>query len=194
MFIFIQAIGIVAMIFPALSFQQKTQKRILLFQLIGNSLFFVQYLLLNSYVGAFLNLIAIIRALVYSQMGKRKWADSILWLYLFLLLTVATYVLTFTVFGTERTTFNYIVELMPVIGISIQHFGFRMKEASKVRLMYLFSAPLWVAYASIRMSIGGILVDSINIVSIIIGMIRLDRKKEVKTEIEEKSENQNDTK
>ena len=177
MYIFIQAIGIIAMIFPALSFQQKTQRRIVIFQLIGTAFFFVHYLLLNSIVGAFLNIIAFTRAIIYSQIGKKKWAYSLFWPLLFLALSILTYVLTFTVFNTEKTPVNFIVESLPVIGLSIQHFGFRMKDAYKVRVMYLISAPLWVAYAAIKSSIGGILVDSINIVSIIIGIIRLDIKK-----------------
>ena len=82
---------------------------------------------------------------------------------------------------------------MPVAGTTIQHFGFSMKDASKVRLMYLFSAPLWVAYAAIRMSIGGILVDSINIVSIIVGIIRLDLKKKKPADNAIGTENNTDT-
>ena len=177
MYIFIQAVGIMAMIFPAMSFQQKTQRKILIFQVIGAALFFLHYLLLNSFVGAFLNVIAFTRAIIYSQIGKRKWAYSLFFPLLFLFLSIATYVLTFTVFNTEKTTYNLIVESLPVIGLSIQHFGFRMKDAFKVRVMYLISAPLWVAYAAFHASIGGILVDSINIVSIIIGIIRLDVRK-----------------
>ena len=89
---------------------------------------------------------------------------------------MVSYALTFTVFNMERTAFNLIVETLPVVGISIQTVGFRMKNPFKVRCMYLVSAPFWIVYASIRVAIGGILVDSINIISIIIGIVRIDIK------------------
>lgn len=176
MYILVQILGVLAMIFPIMSFQQKTQKKILFFQIIGNVLFFFHYYLLNAMVGAFLNVIAMLRACVFSQRGTRKWADSVIWIYIFILLGMVSYALTFTVFNMERTAFNLIVETLPVVGISIQTVGFRMKDPFKVRCMYLVSAPFWIVYASIRVAIGGILVDSINIISIIIGIVRIDIK------------------
>ena len=47
-----QAVGIAAMVFNILSFQQKTRSRVIAFQLVGGSLFCINFLMLGAYVGA----------------------------------------------------------------------------------------------------------------------------------------------
>ena len=127
-------------------------------------------------MGAILNFIAIIRTLVYSQRDKKRWTDSVFWVYFFTLLSVFSYFMTFTIFNMEPTTFNFIVEMLPVVGMTVHNVGFRMKNPFKVRLFYFIGTPLWITYAAIRASIGGVLVDTFNIISIIIGFVRIDMR------------------
>lgn len=127
-------------------------------------------------MGAILNFIAIIRTLIYSQRDKKRWTDSVFWVYFFNLLSVFSYFMTFTIFNMKPTTFNFIVEMLPVVGMTVHNVGFRMKSPFKVRLFYLIGTPLWITYAAIRASIGGVLVDTFNIISIIIGFVRIDMR------------------
>ena len=170
-----QAIGIVAMAFNILSYQQKTPKRVITFQLFGSALFAVNYLLIGAPVGMCMNIIGILRAVVYSNREKFR-ADRVAWLLLFIALFASSYLLSFTVFGMEFTLRNSILELLPVIGMSATTISFRLQNAATIRKFGLISFPCWVTYNAVSGSIGGVICELFSICSIIIGLIRYDRK------------------
>ena len=56
-------------------------------------------------------------------------------------------------------------------------FAGRCREASKVRLLTLLNSPFWFTYNLISGSLPGVMTEILISGSIIIGMIRLDRRK-----------------
>ena len=172
-----QIIGIAAMAFNILSYQQKKQKTVIAFQLVGGALFTINYLMLGAVVGGIMNFIAVIRALVYMNKEKLK-SDRFIWLLGFVLIYVVTYICNFTILGTKPTAFNLIIEVLPVIGMTATNVGFRMKNASDVRKCGLVASPCWLVYNVAVFSVGAIICEVLSLISIVTGMIRLDRKKE----------------
>ena len=171
-----QALSIVGMACNVLSFQQKTQKRVIACQLVGAAMFTASYLLLGAYVGALLNFVAIIRAIVY--MNKEKFrSEHISWLIGFTCVYLLSYVLTFTIFGKELTPLNAVVEFLPIIGMFATTVSFRLKDAASVRKLGLISVPSWFTYNIFNFSIGGLICEIFCCCSILIGMFRLDRKR-----------------
>lgn len=172
-----QILGIIAMGIALLSFQQKTQKKIVLFQLCSTTLFALHFSLLGAATGALLNFLGAFRALIYSNRGK-KWADHWSWLLLFSLLPFCIYGMSFSFFDIAPTLGNLILELLPTLGMIATTISFRMKKAAQVRLFSLISSPLWLIYNCFNFTIGGILTESFALLSIFIGILRLDIKKE----------------
>ena len=171
-----QAIGIIAMVMNVLSFQQKTQRGIIFFLLCGGALFTINFIMLDALVGGLLNLVGVIRGLIY--LNKEKFhADHPLWIVGFSLAYIATYVLTFTVFDKEPSTYNLIVEMLPVIGMIIGTISFSMKNAKGVRLLSLIGSPFWLAYNIFSGAIGAIACEIFAEISIVIGMLRYDIKR-----------------
>ena len=168
-----QCIGIVAMAFNILSYQMKASRRVVIMQLFGGALFSVNFFMLGAYVGAILNLVATFRAIVYSNREKFK-AGSIYWLILFIILYIASYALSFTVFGRELTPYNTIIELLPVIAMTATTLGFRSDKASVIRKFSLISSPCWLIYNIAFFSVGAIICEAVSIVSIIVGIFRHD--------------------
>lgn len=171
-----QAIGIVAMAFNILSYQNKNQKTVIAFQFFGSALFALSFLMLGAIIGGILNFIGIIRALVFMNKEKLH-ADKPIWLWGFIAAYLVTYVLTFTVFGQEVTPVKLLIEALPVIGMTALTIGFRMTDAKAVRCMGLISSPSWLIYNIASGSIGAIACEVITLASILIGMLRHDRKK-----------------
>jgi hypothetical protein len=159
-----------------LSYQQKTQKGVLCFQLMGGALFCINFFMLGAIIGGLLNAIAFVRAILFIFKDKLH-TDNNYWFVGFIVVFIICYALTFTVFQKEPTPINFIIELLPVIGMVALTVGFRMKEAKHVRLCGLVSSPAWLIYNIIAFSIGAIVCEAISIVSIIVGLIRLDKKK-----------------
>lgn len=179
--IFAQIIGIFAMAFNIFSYQQKQQRSVIAFQLIGSTLFTIHFFTLKAYIGGLLNAIGIVRAIVYLKKDLFK-SDNVLWLIGFEILYAASYVLTFTVFGTQLTPINAIIELLPVIGMTATTFAFRSKSSKTTRILGLISSPSWLIYNILAFAIGAICCEIFSLISIIVGIIRLDSKKETKDE------------
>ena len=172
-----QAIGIVAMVFNILSYQGKKQKTVITLQLFGGLLFAVNFWMIGAKVGGILNVIAVIRALIFLFKDKLK-AESVFWLIGFILSYIVVYILTFTTFGTEFTPWTLIRELLPVIGMTALSVGFRLKDAANIRKCGLVSSPAWLVYNLAVGSWGAIICEALTLISIFVGMFRHDKKPE----------------
>lgn len=173
---FAQAVGIVAMLFSVISFQQKSRRNILILQICGTVLFFVNFLLLEQYIAAILNLLGCIRYILFLQKEKLH-TDNNLWLGIFTAAYVGAYVLSFTVFGEEPTLPNLLLQILPVMGMIFGHLAFRSSEPAKIRRISLLASVSWLTFNAIVVAIGAILCEAFNLVSIFIAMARFDRKK-----------------
>ncbi len=170
-----QAIGIAAMIFNILMFQNKTSKGAIAFQLIGASLFAVNFFMLGATVGALMNIIAVVRNLVFLYRERLR-ADHPLWLVAFIAMYLGAYVLTFTVFGKQWTLTSSLLELLPVVAMTAATISYRHTDAAVIRRYGLIVSPAWLVYNCVNVAIGAIVCESLSIASIIIGMLRLDRE------------------
>jgi len=162
-----QLVGIAAMAFNILSYQQKTRTRAIGFQLFGSALFAVNYFLLGAVVGGILNLVGTVRAAVFLNREKFR-ADRIGWLIGFTVVYLLSYLL---------TVFNLIVEFLPVVGMTATTISFRLQDAGDIRKFGLISSPSWLVYNIVNFSIGAICCEVLSLGSILIGMLRLDGKK-----------------
>ena len=169
-----QIIGIAAMVFNILSYQQKTRAAAISFQLVGASLFAVNFFLLDAVVGGLLNVIGAIRSIVFLNKEKLH-ANHPAWFIGFTAAYLASYILTFTLFSKEPTAFNLIIEFLPVIGMVALTISYRLSDAKSIRRFGLISSPSWLIYNIVNLSIGAIICEVLSLCSILIGIFRLDR-------------------
>ncbi len=170
-----QVISILAMFFNIISYQQKSHVRIMACQMIGCVLFGTSYFMLGATIGGILNIVGILRSVIFI-FKERFRSDKPAWLVIFIGLYITSYLLVFTVFGKEWTVFAAISELLPVIAMTALTIAFRLTDARTIRVFGLIASPCWLLYNIISMSIGAIICEVLSLVSIIIGMIRLDKK------------------
>ena len=171
-----QALSIAGLLCIVASYQQKKKSTLILCQLAGGALFGIHYLMMGAYAGFLLNVIAVVRALVFYKENLPKRAGDIL-VYLFHCLCMVAYVLTFTLFGTEPTTGNLVLELLPVIGMFSLSTSFNMDGAKEIRMLGMVSSVGWLIYNIAHLSIGGVACEGMCLVSIILGILRYDLKK-----------------
>lgn len=168
-----QAIGIVAMTTNIVAYQFKSKKSILLCMFAGSALFAVNMFMLGAVMGGIMNILGVARSLVYmnkERLGKHVVLANILFLCAYAL----SYVLTFTLIGTEPTLKNLIVELLPVIGMSVMTLAFSGDNSRVIRRVGLINSPCWLVYNIFNYAIGGILCETFGLVSIISSIIRID--------------------
>ena len=128
-----------------------------------------------------MNAIAVFRAIIYLFKDKFK-ATHTAWLIFFFCIFVISYILTFTVFGKERTLFNFLIELLPIIGMVAQTIGYKLQNAKMMRRLGFISSPCWLIYNINASAVGAIICECFTICSIIIGIIKHDIKREEKVE------------
>ena len=174
--IFAQAVGIVAMFFFVFSYQQKKAKSIITWQMIGTLLFTINFFMLGEYLGAILNFIGFVRAVLFLKKEKLH-TDSVAWLIGFTVAYLGAYALTFTVFGTEPTLPNFILQCCPVLGMFFQHLGLRNEDTRKIRALCLVGSVAWLIFNCFAFAIGAILCETFNIISIIVAFIRFGKEK-----------------
>ena len=170
-----QIIGIFAMVANVAAYQFKNRRNVILCQLVGSVLFAVNMFMLDALMGGLLNIVGIMRAIVYINKDRLKIPVKLV-NGIFMALYLASYILVFAAFGKEPTSFNLLIEILPLIGMGAMTVGLSMKDSKAIRVCGFINSPCWLIYNSLVFSLGGILCEVFGIVSVITAYIRLDMK------------------
>ena len=161
-------VGVAALIVALTSFQMNVPKKMVFLQLVSSTLFTIHFGMLKAVTGAAINIMSVVRAIIYAQTDK-KWAMHPVWTFVFVAVSFLI-----AVFFWEGW-----ISLLPVLGAVCYTISFRMKTSKMVRLVSLPSSPCWIIYNGIKGSLPGVITECYVIISILIGMLRYDRKKEI---------------
>ncbi|MBQ6931548.1 MAG: YgjV family protein [Clostridia bacterium] len=162
-----QIIGFVAMGIIVFSYQQKSHKNILTFQMVSGLLFTVHYLFLGAYTGCISNLIGAGRSAIYANRGKNSFCSAKLWPVIFSIV--------FIVSGIP--TWLNIFSVFPMIAMVVSSVVLWIDSPKINRAFSIPTSACWLIYNIANLSYAGIATEIFVLSSIIIGMIRLDRKK-----------------
>lgn len=153
------------MVFVILSFQSRRLKGILFFQILGNAAFIVQYIFLRAYIGSVINFLGLLRNFFFMNMAK-SWASKKIWLY--------TYILIFIVAGI--ISWVNIYSILPMMGLIISTFAYRLKNERKVRILLIPSMILGLLYNIAVLSFAGIISQVFILASLWISISRYNKK------------------
>lgn len=156
-----QSLSVIGVIFGFISFQMKTDKEVLTLQTVVTVLFTAHYILLGAYDAAVLNAVGIIRNFVYHNKHKKFYSPKIFP----------------ALFAVIMVTLGFISwenwsSILVITGLAINTVFLSCKNPQNLRKSILVSSPMVLVYNIINFSIGGMIYESIVIVSSIIGIIR----------------------
>ncbi|MBE6597052.1 MAG: YgjV family protein [Ruminococcaceae bacterium] len=169
--IFIQALGFLGMFVQIFSMQSKEYKKVIGMTISGELIFGFQLLLLGGITGAATNFAACITNIIYFIRIRQKKSTTVFQV-IFGILFVAIGLL----------TWEGPLSLLVIAAKLVSTVSYGMKDTKIIRRLKLISMPLWLIYDVLHFSIGGMLNDLMVITSTVIGIIRLDIKREEKTE------------
>lgn len=164
--ILVNTIGLFAIITWVLSIQNKNKTGILIYQLVANILYFIQYYLLNAYSACLMDFTSGIRCLFFYLEEKKHGKISNLSFLFFILLII--------VIG--MFTYNGIISLLPIIISLIYMYSIWQNNLNITRYLFIITAIIWIYY---NMSVGAyinIIGNIFEILSGIISIIRFRRK------------------
>lgn len=174
-----QTVGIIAMVFNILSYQCKNAKSVFLMQMVGSALFGINYFMLGATIGGVLNIVAVLRAIVYYN-GEKLKSNHVGYFIFFIIAYISSYILTFTLLNKPFTLYNALIELLPVIAMIALNVGFKIGTSKAIRRFGFIASPCWLTYNIVNFAIGAIICEAISIVSIFVGMLRHDIKNQNK--------------
>lgn len=162
-----QAMGLVAVVLGFMSFQMRTQKKLLVLQTATTIAFCIHYYLIGATSGLMLNLLGIIRNLAYYHKDKPIFSGKKCPIFFAVLMGLV-----------GLLSWQGYYSIFVVLGLVINTYCLSFANPQYIRTSILVSSPLVLTYDAFVMSIGGVIYESVVIVSSIIGIIRYRTQKE----------------
>ena len=162
----IQAIGFVGVAFFIASYQIKSNRALFFCQMIGCLIFCIQFFLMGAYTGALSLIINIVRNLLLIKIKDWKWVGS----------KVTMCVILGMLIAVTAYTWDGLISLLPFIMVAATTIGYWSNNAQKIRLSQFIGSPCVLLYDILVHSWGGVLNETITLVSIIISVIRFGWK------------------
>ena len=159
-----QGIGMVALVFAILSFQNNKRNLILLFLGTAQVIFILHFALLGVWTAAAMNVVGSTRTFFFIFKGRKKWMDGNFVMYVFICLFLIAGILSWQ---------NWL-SILPVAAMMIETVGLWQKNTRRIRVIVFIPHPVWLVYNFIHGSYPGVLTEVFIVTSLIIGIIRFD--------------------
>lgn len=165
--ILVQGIGFLGVLFFFISFQTKSNKSLFAMQVLGCLTFSLQFALLGALGGCLNLLVNIVRNMMLTKYNDYKAIRWKGWISIFAAISLVIALL----------TWDGWISILPVVGAMAATIGYWTNNAKKIRIANLtVNAPCMLLYDVMVKSWGGVLNESITIVSIIISIARFGWK------------------
>ena len=159
------AFGVVAIGMFFLSYQMFDKKKLLLVQTLATATLCLQYILIGAYSGFALNIVCIIRNVLYYRRDK-KGVSGIL-LPIILALTMAI---------VSLFSWDGYHSLFIILGLMINTVCMGVCNSQNLRKSILITCPLILIYNLFELSYSGAISETISLISAVIGIIRYNKK------------------
>ena len=156
--------GIIALVCWSLSIQGKSKKSILKLQTIANGFYCIQYILLGAVSAGCMNLVSVIRCIVFYKYEEKhiKAPKLVLLVFIAILAIIALF------------TYDGIFSMIPIAITMGYAYSMWQTNLNIVRIIYIAAAIVWIYY---NYSVGAYASLIGNIIEIISGSISLIRNK-----------------
>ena len=156
-----QAMGFIAVVLGFLSFQMRTQKQLLLVQTATTIAFCIHYYLIGATSGLMMNLLGIARNLAYYHKDKPIFSGKKCPIFFAVVMGVV-----------GLLSWQGYYSIFVVLGLVINTICLSFDDPQKIRKSILVTSPLVLIYDAFVLSIGGMIYESVVIVSSVIGILR----------------------
>ncbi len=161
-----QGIGIIGMVLAIISFQCKKNKRFFFLQAMSGLMFSINFLMIGALGASLCNVANIARGILYAKSDRVPWK-----LIVILALYAVCMVISFTaVWGDVR---QVALALLTIVSSFAGAVAMWTGNGALIRKTFFFCvSPLWLIHNCFNFSLGGILCESFNMLSVIVSFIR----------------------
>lgn len=163
-FIILNAFGVLAIICKVCEYQIRQRKVIFVIAMLAQVFWALYFIFNGDFVSAFASLIAFVSVSIFSQRTKHKWAKSVCWLILFLVVQVSVATITFK---TWKDIFSLTAGVLGV-------FTYYCIDLKKYRILSLFYSLAWLFNSIFKIYPVALASDVFSTISVSIGILRYD--------------------
>lgn len=165
-----QIFGIFGLLMFVVSFQCKDSKKLIFVQGIGGMMFFINFLLIGAYGGALFNLTVLIRGLLYMKIDGKVWKPVLVEV----LFTVA-YVYSLTL--VKGDILQIVLTTLPYVSLLIMSVLMWKQNGKLIRYFQIATlSPSWLIHNIFNFTLGGILAEIFNMISVIVSLVRFKKE------------------
>lgn len=164
-----QTLGIIGFIFAVISFQEKKNKRFFIEQGLSGLFFAANFFMLGAISAALFNFVNLIRGFTYRKSDRKVWR---------LVLVEVLYALCFvySLFGIWGDNLQIFLSTLTYTSLVITSVFMWLGNGKIIRyVQFLYASPAWLVHNVFNFTLGGILCESFNMISIIISFIRFGK-------------------
>jgi hypothetical protein len=169
-----QCFGIAAFAIAFLAYQAKTSKKLLIVQTGAILCFCIHYALLGAMTGFALNVVCLVRNIIFSNRDKKIFSSK-LW----------PYVLGLVIIMIGIFTWESWYSILLIIALSVNTVCMSLPTSQGIRISLLVTCPLAFVYNIFVFSVGGLVNESLSIISSVIGIVRYHRGEKNKKTVDQ---------
>lgn len=173
--VLINVIGSIAILIKIIETQNKKRSAIIVFAVVNYALWITYFALNGNFTAAIVNTISVIQTVIFLQRGKYKWADSIIWLIIFITAQVVA----------GFFTWNGPYSLFSIGAGILSTAAYYVMDEKLYRYFFLALITLWICNGIVYGYVIALIHDVFAFVSILIAIIRYNFKKEDKNNVNE---------
>ena len=169
------AIGVISIVTQFMIFQMKGRSRIILVNMASNLGWLFYFALQGDLISGTANIIGILSNVIFIFRAKHRWANSRLWLVLFLLIAGGYSVLTFKVWN----------DVFPLVACLLSMFAFFMIKEVNISRISFFTYIMFMCNSISKLYIVALIADVTALTSVLISLYRYKRAAESKIKAQE---------
>ena len=164
-----QIFGIFGLIFSALSYQEKNNKRFFIMQGLAGLMFFINFSLIKAVSAALFNMTNLVRGVIFSKKEQKCWK---------LIGVMSLYTICFVI-GLcliINNPFQIFLSALVYIPIEVMTVFMWKGNGKHIRCVQFFaSSPSWIIHNIFNFSLGGILCEVFMMASVVVSFIRFGK-------------------
>ena len=167
-FILAQIFGLLGALSMLLSLWQNTRNKVLSLLILDSLFYFIQYILLGAFSGAFTNIIGIIRTIMFKGKDKYKLLQSKLFLTIIIIIYITVGII----------TYDGITSIFPIVASILYSVVLWQDNVKNIRIGTSLMILSWIIYNLCVGAYVGALIEGILFISSIIAIVKLDITKD----------------
>jgi hypothetical protein len=166
-------VGVISVVILFMSYQMKTRGKILATYIGAAAGWMLYFILQGDLTSAVMNVIGIIRSVIFMQREKYKWANSVFWLFFFIAIMV----------GCVLLTFSSWKDIFPLLGTVLGTISFFVLSETLLRVLNIGTYCMWIGNSISKGYVIAMISDAFALISCIISIIRYRKKGEEKNNL-----------